>query len=161
MYIFTVKTNNGRRSLWLALGVIVCFAVLLFRVWPMWLRVGVWYVSYYLCVSLIAVAILRVIIWFILFHVGIDFWLFPNYFIDSNNPLDSFVPFLEVTKRDDMMDLRMLILRIGSVAAIVYGATEFMKEPKSLDDMTSVFSDLSNDVFEWGQNKFLGIPDNS
>lgn len=109
----------------------------------------------------IAVAILRSIIWFILFHVGIDFWLFPNYFIDSNNPLDSFIPFLEVTKRDDMMDLRMLILRIGSVAAIVYGATEFMKEPKSLDDMTSVFSDLSNDVFEWGQNKFLGIPDNS
>lgn len=101
------------------------------------------------------------IIWFILFHVGIDFWLFPNYFIDSNNPLDSFIPFLEVTKRDDMMDLRMLILRIGSVAAIVYGATEFMKEPKSLDDMTNVFSDLSNDVFEWGQNKFLGIQDNS
>lgn len=101
------------------------------------------------------------IIWFILFHLGIDFWLFPNYFIDSNNPLDSFVPFLEVSKRDDILDLRMLVLRLASVAAIVYGAREIMSSDRSMDDVVNTFQDLSNDVFEWGQNKFLGIPDNS
>ena len=30
-----------------------------------------------------------------------------------------------------------------------------------MDDVINTFGDLSNDVFEWGQNKFLGIPDNS
>jgi hypothetical protein len=109
----------------------------------------------------IAIAILRLIIWFVLFHVGIDFWLFPNYFIDSNNPLDSFVPFLEVSKRDDMLDFRMAILRLASVAAIVFGANEWIKSENTMDDVVNVFGDLSNDVFEWGQNKFLGIPDNS
>lgn len=99
--------------------------------------------------------------WFLLFHFGIDFWLFPNYFIDSNNPLDSFVPFLEYGKRDDMFDFRMLILRLASCAAIVYGAREFMRGANSMDDVINTFGDLSNDVFEWGQNKFLGIPDNS
>lgn len=98
--------------------------------------------------------------WFILFHIGIDFWIFPNYFIDSNNPLDSFIPFLEVEKRDDMFDFRMTILRIASIAAIVYGGMEWSKAETSIDDIYGVFGDLSNDVFEWGQNKFLGI-DNS
>ena len=106
-------------------------------------------------------AIVRLIVWFIIFHVGIDFWIFPNYFIDSNNPLDSFIPLLEVSKRDDIFDFRMLILRLASIATIVYGATVFMQEPKSIDDVLSTFSELQNDVFEWGQNKFLGIPDNS
>jgi hypothetical protein len=31
----------------------------------------------------IGTAIVRAIVWFILFHFGIDFWIFPNYFIDS------------------------------------------------------------------------------
>lgn len=106
-------------------------------------------------------AIIRLIVWFILFHVGIDFWIFPNYFIDSNNPLDSFMPLLEVEKREDMFDLRMLVLRIASVAAIVYGVTEFMKEPQTLEDMQNAFGSLNSDVFEWGQNKFLGVVDDS
>lgn len=101
------------------------------------------------------------IVWFILFHVGIDFWIFPNYFIDSNNPIDSFIPILEVNKRDDIFDFRMLILRLASVAAIVYGAREFLKAPQSIDDVLNTFNDISGEVFEWGQNKFLGIPDNS
>lgn len=104
---------------------------------------------------------MRLILWFILFHFGFEFWLFPNYFIDSNNPLDSFIPFLEFDKRDDMFDFRMLVLRLASAAAIVYGAREFMHSETSMDDVYSTFSDVSNDVFEWGQNKFLGISDPS
>ena len=35
--------------------------------------------------------------------------------------------------REDMLDIRMLILRVASVGAIYYGATEFLKEPDNLD----------------------------
>lgn len=159
--MFTVKTNAGKQYLWLALMIFAAFFFLLFRVWPEWLRVGVWYVSYYMLVLLIATAIVRAIVWFLIFHIGIDFWIFPNYFIDSDNILDSFIPVLDVQKRDDMFDPRMLILRIASAAAIYYGATEFLKEPSNLEDILNVYTEVSGDVFEWGQNKFLGIPDNS
>lgn len=67
----------------LFLVVAVLFFFLLFRVWPDWLRVGVYYVSWYLLVALIGAAIVRAIVWFVLFHIGLDFWIFPNYFIDS------------------------------------------------------------------------------
>jgi len=108
----------------------------------------------------VAIAIIRAIVWFLLFHFGVDFWIFPNYFIDSNNPLDSFIPLLSFDKRDDMFDFRMLILRLASCAAIVFASREIMRGNISIDDVTNTFGDLSNDVFEWGQNKFLGI-DNS
>ena len=82
-----------------------------------------------------------------LFHVGIDFWIFPNYFIDSvrnsliltnflqNNPLDSFVPFLEYGKREDMFDIRYAVLRVASVVGIFYMGAEFMKEPENLENL--------------------------
>ena len=60
-----------------------------------------------------------------------------------------------------MFDFRMLILRLASTAAVVYGAREFMHSETSMDDVYGTFSDVSNDVFEWGQNKFLGISDPS
>lgn len=54
MYMFTVKTNAGKQYLWLALMIFAAFFFLLFRVWPEWLRVGVWYVSYYMLVFLVS-----------------------------------------------------------------------------------------------------------
>ena len=106
-------------------------------------------------------AILRAIVWFLIFHIGVDFWIFPNYFIDSDNILDSFVPFLEVSKRDDIFDIRMLVLRVASAFAIFYGASEFLKEPDNLENLLSGSTEVWDDLYEWGQNKFMGVPDNS
>ena len=36
-----------------------------------------------------------------------------------------------------------------------------MKNPENLDDLLSGSTETWNEMFEWGQNKFLGIPDNS
>jgi len=118
--------------------------------------------------------VVRLIVWFTLFHVGIDFWIFPNYFIDSvslypqltyfvwqNNPLDSFIPFLEVEKREDMFDFRYAILRLASAVGVFYLGAEFLKEPENLEIFMSGSGEIWNDVFEWGQNKFMGVPDNS
>lgn len=54
MYMFTVKTNTFKRALFLGIAVVLGFLVLLWRVWPIWLRVGVWYVSYYLALALVS-----------------------------------------------------------------------------------------------------------
>jgi len=128
-YIFIIKSGGAKQALYLTLGVLLAFFFLLFRVWPEWLRLGVFYVCWYLLVAIVVMAIVRLVVWFVIFHVGIDFWIFPNYFIDSDNILDSFIPFLDVEKREDMFDFRMIILRIASAAALVYGGAEFLKDP--------------------------------
>ena len=106
-------------------------------------------------------AIIRAIVWFIIFHVGIDFWIFPNYFIDSDNILDSFRPVLGVEVREDITDLRMWVLRVASAIAIFYGANEFLKEPENLENLVSGSGELWNEMYDWGQNKFMGTVDES
>jgi hypothetical protein len=60
-----------------------------------------------------------------------------------------------------MFSFTTAILRLASAAAMFYGATEFLKEPENIESLLSGSGEIWNDVFEWGQNKFLGIPDNS
>ena len=123
-YIFQLQEegSKSKTTLWLVLAVSLAMFFLLFRVWPDWLKLGVWYLSWYTLVFLISMAIVRAVVWFLIFHIGIDFWIFPNYFIDSDNILDSFWPLLSLNRREDMFDVRMLLLRIASVFAIFYGA---------------------------------------
>jgi len=160
-YMLIEKQGGAKQALYLVTAVALAFFFLLFRVWPEWLRIFVFNISYYLLVLLIGVAILRLIVWFALFHLGIDFWIFPNYFIDSNDIMDSFRPALEVEKREDMFDVRMIVLRIASLFAICYGANEFLKDPQNIDDLLSGATDISGDIYDWSQNKFMGVPDNS
>jgi hypothetical protein len=60
-----------------------------------------------------------------------------------------------------MFDIRTLLLRLASLYFIYYGVTEFLKEPENLDQLLSGGGEIINDVFEWGQNKFLGIEANT
>ena len=69
---------------------------------------------------------MRLVLWLILFHFGIDFWLFPNFFIDSvrsmethslkSDIMDSFKPLISYEKRDD--DFKMIVLRVVSAIAL-------------------------------------------
>lgn len=108
---------------------------LLFRVWPEWLRLYIYYFSWYLLNFLVGTAIVRFIVWFIIFHLGIDFWIFPEYFCDSNNPLDAFWPLLQITKRADMFDPFMGLVRIASAFVLFHTSSEFLKDPKNLDEL--------------------------
>lgn len=161
MYMWINREQSSWRFVYLALVVFGLFFFLLFRVWPEWLRIGVWYVSWYMLVFLIGMAVVRAIVWFLIFHIGFDFWIFPNYFIESNNPLDSFFPLWEGYRREDMFEIRMGIVRVASAFCLFYSASEFLKEPENLDNLMSGSTEVWNDVFEWGQNKFLGVPDNT
>lgn len=60
-----------------------------------------------------------------------------------------------------MFDPRFIILRVVSGLLMYYGIVEFVKDPASLDDLLNTSSEVWNDVHEWGQNKFMGVPDNS
>ena len=53
-YIFQVEHGKGKTQLWLIAAVALMFFFLLFRVWPEWLKLGVWYLSWYTLVALVS-----------------------------------------------------------------------------------------------------------
>jgi len=97
--------------------------------------------------------VLRLVVWLFLFHFGIDFWIFPNFFIDSNDIMDSFRPVLSYERRDD--DVKMFILRLASAVALVFFVIQLAKEPENLDNLTSFTNENLNDLFNWGNDRFV------
>lgn len=120
LYTAVDNTTTEMTMFWLVLVIFCIIALMCFRLWPIWLKKGIWYISFYLLVFIVVSGILRVILWGILYHFGLEFWLFPNYFVDSNDPRDSFLPIYSFEVREDMFDFKTNVLRVFSGALIVY-----------------------------------------
>jgi translocation protein SEC62 len=120
IYMILEEENKQTQQIYLILVVIVILALMCFRLWPLWLKKVIWYISFYLLVFLAVTAVLRLILWGFLYHFGLEFWLFPNYFIDSNDPRDSFLPVYSFEVREDCFDYKSIIFRIASGSLIAY-----------------------------------------
>ncbi len=125
LYTIIEQTSATTQSFYLILIVVIILALMCFRLWPLWLKKAIWYISFYLLVFLIVTAVVRVILWAIGYHVGLEFWLFPNYFIDSNDPRDSFLPVYSFEVRDDFSDFKSIIFRLISGSLIAYMGYQF------------------------------------
>ena len=157
-------TTQSTQTLYLVLVIVVIIMLMCFRLWPMWLKKGIWYLSFYLLVFLIVTAILRLILWGILYHFGLEFWLFPNYFIDSNDPRDSFLPIYSFEVRQDISDPKTWIFRILSGALLCYMGYQFCQDEKNIADLQDLAENGLTDLFEYGQEFMVGgnaLGDNS
>lgn len=107
-------------------------------------------------VFLVVTAVFRVILWGFLYHFGFEVWLFPNYWIDSNDPRDSFLPVWSYEVREDMFEFRSIIFRIISGSLIVYMGYQFCQDEKNIEDLKDLAQNGITDLFEYGQDFMLG-----
>jgi hypothetical protein len=67
--------------------------------------------------------------------------------------MDSFRPLLSFEKRDD--DVKMFILRLVSAVSLVFFVFQLAKEPDNLDNLASFTNENLNDLFNWGNDRFV------
>lgn len=152
-YSWNVPKPRGKLALFLAIGILIAIAFMCFSLWPLWLKIGIWYFSFYTLIILVGFILLRLVLWLFLFHFGFDFWLFPNFFVDSAEIMDSFKPFISFERRAD--DMKMVLLRVASAVALVFFVVQLAKEPENLEGLTSFTNDSMNDLFNWGNDRFV------
>lgn len=97
-YVWNFNPPNPYLILYTILALIVVFALILFPLWPVWMRRGVWYLSN-LALGVIslffALAIVRLVVYLItLVAMKDQLWVFPNLFADCG-VLESFQPSYE------------------------------------------------------------------
>ena len=94
-YVWLYEGSQWMTKVWAGLAVIAVFAVVLFPLWPLFMRQGVWYLSVGamgLLVAFFGLAIVRLILFCITFFaVPPGLWIFPNLFEDVG-VIDSFKP---------------------------------------------------------------------
>lgn len=118
-----IPKDAKRLSLFLILAIVAGMLVMLFPIWPVAIKLVIWYISFYLLVFLVGLVIVRAIVWTCFFILGVDFWIFPNLLEDTYYVLDTFKPFLSVERRHD--EFRMIMVRIITLACIGLTAYQF------------------------------------
>ena len=85
-YMFNLERSNSKLAILLFAVILIVIAFMLFSIWPLWLKIAIWYVSFYMLVVMVGFIIFRALVWFVFFLFGADFWIFPNFFDDSVTP---------------------------------------------------------------------------
>lgn len=92
----------------LAIGV---FIMLLYRVWPMWMRTGIWYVSVTFLVVFFGFIALRHSLFVVLWVFGIELWLIPGFWDDIYWPLYSL----------EFSPAKNVVIRLLLAVVLLYG----------------------------------------
>lgn len=154
-YVITYEGGSGLQHFLLGLIIAGVLLACMFPVWPMWAKVGVWYLSVIFLTLYFGVLILRMLIFTMFWIVGFDFWIFPNLNDEYCGFLDSFQPLYSWEKRKD--DALMLLVRFGSLG-IAAVAIQQIAETTSFEDVQDLVTSSYADVLAWGVDKLTALP---
>jgi len=93
-YAWLYEGSQVKRKVYALLALALVFTIVLYPLWPLAMRQGVYYLSWgfmWLLAAFFAMAIFRVILFGVSYLVSPGFWLFPNLWEDVSF-LDSFKP---------------------------------------------------------------------
>lgn len=154
-YVVTYEGGSGLQHFLLALIILGVLLVCMFPVWPMWAKIGIWYLSVIFLSLYFGLLIIRMVIFTMFWIVGFDFWIFPNLNDEYCGFLDSFQPLYSWEKRKDQF--LMLFVRFGSLA-ITAVAVKQIAETHSLTDVQDFVTSSYIDVLDWGVEKLTALP---
>jgi len=149
-YVVTYEGGGGMQHFLLALIIAGVLLACMFPVWPMWAKVGIWYISVIFLSLYFGVLILRMIVYTLFWIIGFDFWILPNINDEYCGFLDSFKPGYSWDKRSD--DALMLLVRFVSLA-ITAVAVQQIAETHSMTDVYDFVESSYTDLLDWGVDK--------
>jgi len=145
--VWNFEGSTGMRNLLLIIIVLAFFGLVLFPVWPQNAKVGVWYVSMTLLLVLLGFITVRLVLFFILYAVGIDFWILPNFFADDAGFWDSFRPVysfhFSLQNIKDSWQYRLAV--VACVGAIVYWV---YTQPTEFDEFVASQRAFVDELYE-------------
>jgi len=53
-FYWNIPKPRGKLALFLFIGFIIAIAFMLFHLWPLWLKIGIWYFSFYTLILLVS-----------------------------------------------------------------------------------------------------------
>jgi len=153
-YVITYSGGSGMQHLMLALIIAGVLLACMFPVWPMWAKVGIWYISVIFLSLYFGILIIRMVVYTLFWIVGFDFWIYPNINDEYCGFVDSFKPFYSWDRRKD--DFLMLLVRFVSLG-ITAVAVQQIAETHSMSDVKDFVQSSYVDVLDWGVEKLTAL----
>lgn len=156
-YFYVIAYEGDRSLQYVLLGALIVFILMacMFPAWPLWAKLGVWYLATALLVLMLAIVVVRILVFVMFWVVGFDFWIFPNFFDEYAGVLDSFLPFYTFDRRLDSW--RELVVRLV-VGVMLAAAIEQISHEHSFDDFYDFGKMALLDFVQWGEDHFIALP---
>jgi translocation protein SEC62 len=134
------KTLQHLMTAGLVVGFLLCVC---FPIWPMFLRVWVWYLSVTLLLFIFGMVTLRGFVFLCFWLIGFEFWFLPNLFDESLGFYDSFKPVYswERTKPGQLM------YRVGVGVAFFSFCYWAVTQPSEFDGFVAAQGDFLKDLY--------------
>lgn len=84
-YYVTISVKSKMRGLLMYAILAGIFILCLFPVWPLQVKIGVFYISVVLLYFLVGIIAIRAVLYLLVRILGVELWLFPNLFEDVRN----------------------------------------------------------------------------
>lgn len=150
-YMFTIEPKQSKYLGFLIIGGIA--AICLFQIWPLWLKIFIFYAALILLYVLLGIIILRLVVYSVFRVLGIDFWILPNLFADAGF-LESFKPVVSVEKCQD--NKWGYLLRLIFLVVIAWVLYRLSLEPDIITDYGNMTKQSFEDIADWGYLKLEG-----
>jgi len=93
MCSWTIHPSQTRVWILSVVLLIGCITLCLFKVWPLWAKLGVWWFSLIMLISMISVFFIRLVLAALFWIIGFrGLWLFPDLFNEEISVLETFQP---------------------------------------------------------------------
>lgn len=143
-YFWIYQGSTLKRNVLLGI-LITCFLSLtLFPVWPVAAKVAIWYVSVTLLVFIVGLSTVRLLVFGILYTVGIDFWILPNLFIDELSFMESITPVYSLERGTDKSEW---VYRIATLAFFIGFGIWVYNQPTDFDEFVSESKGFMDDLY--------------
>lgn len=152
-YAIDVVRSKRKTYFWLFMAIFGVIMACLFPVWPIEVKIGIWWVSYILLIALVVIIIVRYTIYTFFYIFGISLWIFPNLFDDSKGVIDSFLPLYSVEKRQD--SFISILIRLAITGIVGYTGWYIYSNPDSIYDFRDHLVEIYSDMFEFGKDKIV------
>lgn len=162
-YVWLTEASKTWARLGLASVIVLTLAAVMHPVWPLWMKLGVWWISVIILALGLGFMILRSSAALILWLVGVEFWILPNIFLDEFDSVRELITPLYLCERNRKPNgwaRATVAILLGCVSVFIfvhfdalvtlssYDEAEFLEDTPELDIMDEMAAELEREEAE-------------
>jgi len=120
VYIWILAPSQLQTVLYSAGLIVVAIAFCMIKVWPLWMKIAVWWCSLIMLVCMLSLLVIRIFVGAIFWVVGFrGLWLLPNMLNDDLDFLDAFSPLVGYGTTSREIRLNAKAARVAAMDKVV------------------------------------------
>lgn len=142
-YVWMYEGSTSFKNLMTGALIATAIALTLFPLWPQSMKVVIWYISVTFLVFMMVFIVVRLLLFFVGWILGYEFWVLPNVFDDDATVSESFDPYwsFEPTGEGQMS------YRIGSLVFVFSIGYYIANQPTDWDVVVDAQYQFMSDLY--------------